>query len=82
MVHCHPEMGGSFLMEQEKQLETIRRDAFVVRIWQEAGWPGWRGWVQHIRSGESAAVRDADELVAFIENRVGAATQDAGKGLR
>jgi hypothetical protein len=68
-------------MEQKSRLETTRRDAFIVRIWQEAGQPGWQGWVQHVRTRESAVVRSADELVAFIEEWTDALSGVCPKGL-
>jgi hypothetical protein len=49
----------------------VARHSFVVRIWREGGRAGWRGWVQHTRSGESAAVQDVNELLAFVERRTG-----------
>ena len=44
-----------------------QREAFVVRIWREHGQSKWRGWVQHVRSGDSAAFNNLDELLTFIE---------------
>lgn len=45
---------------------------FIVRIWQEpgaveaAGDEGWRGSVQHVRSGERIYFRQFSDLNAFI----------------
>ena len=44
-----------------------QRESFVVRIWREPGQPEWKGWVQHVRSGDSAALNNLDELITFIE---------------
>lgn len=51
------------------------RHSFVVRIYQEEYVPGWQGWVQHVGTGESAAVRDMDELIAFFQAHL----EQAGK---
>ncbi|NOZ29075.1 MAG: hypothetical protein GXP39_13630 [Chloroflexi bacterium] len=54
-----------------------RYSAFVIRIWWEPapatddGQPAWRGWVQHVRSGEISYVRDWEELLRFIERWIG-----------
>lgn len=58
------------------------RDSFVVRVWRETGSPEWRGWVQHARTGESAPIRKAAELLAFIEQRTGRLGDSAPKGLK
>jgi hypothetical protein len=39
--------------------------SFVIRIWREGS--GWRGWMQHVRSGETGCVRDTEGLLKFIE---------------
>ena len=44
-----------------------QRESFVVRIWREPDQPKWKGWVQHVRSGDSAALNNLDELITFIE---------------
>jgi len=33
--------------------------------------PIWRGWVQHIRSGEATCVQDLEGLLGFIERWTG-----------
>jgi len=41
---------------------------FVVRFWQEwsvAG-PRWRGRIEHVQSGQSAAFLDLDGMLAFF----------------
>jgi hypothetical protein len=65
-------------MEQQ----IAHRDAFVVRIWREEGRSEWRGWVQHVHTGDSTLVQSLDELVAFIECRTGKLTDLERKGLR
>ena len=53
------------------------RGSFVIRIWWEEanGSPGgqrlWRGWVQHIRSGEETYVQSLEGLLDFIERWTG-----------
>lgn len=53
-----------------------RHSSFVLRIWWEEtdaaeSQPIWRGWVQHVRSGEAAYVQDVAGLLAFIERWAG-----------
>jgi hypothetical protein len=45
---------------------------FVVRFWQEWSAAGsrWRGRIEHVQSGESAAFLDLDEMLDFLR-RVG-----------
>jgi hypothetical protein len=45
---------------------------FVVRFWQEwsAAGPRWRGRIEHVQSGESAAFMDAKGMLDFVR-RVG-----------
>jgi hypothetical protein len=42
---------------------------FVLRIWQEwsAGGPRWRGRIEHIPSGKSAAFLDEEAMWQFIQ---------------
>ncbi|MDX1686528.1 MAG: hypothetical protein R3248_00960 [Candidatus Promineifilaceae bacterium] len=51
------------------------RDAFLIRIWREETDPdhplGWRGWVQHVHSGETRYVQEWETLRRFIEQRTG-----------
>lgn len=49
----------------------VVRQSFVIRIWREAGQSAWRGWAQHVHTGEEICVLNLDELVAFIESRAG-----------
>lgn len=52
-------------------------DLFIVRIWQEpgsveaAGGEGWRGSVQHVRSGQHIHFRRLADLDDFIGDRLG-----------
>ena len=45
---------------------------FVVRFWQEWSAAGsrWRGRIEHVQSGESAAFLGLDEMLDFVR-RVG-----------
>lgn len=62
--------------------ETTRSDSFVVRIWREKCTPGWKGWVQHARSGESAFVQTVDELLTFVERQTGKLNGARRRGLK
>lgn len=62
--------------------ETGHRDSFILRIWRESGKPGWLGWVQHARTGESVSVKNLEALLAFIEHRTGKLTGISRKGLK
>lgn len=61
---------------------TVCQHSFVVRFWRQDGSGGWRGWVQHTRSGESTVAQDLDELLAFVERRTGRLDGTTRKGLR
>jgi hypothetical protein len=41
---------------------------FVVRFWREtsAGEPRWRGRIEHVQSGQSAAFLDLDAMLGFL----------------
>ena len=56
---------------------------FVVRIWHEwsADAPCWRGRIEHLQSGESAAFLDLDGALAFIR-RFTALPDQAGRPAR
>jgi hypothetical protein len=43
---------------------------FVVRFWQEwsAAGPRWRGRIEHVQSGESAAFLNWDEMLDFVRS--------------
>ena len=71
-------------MKESKGVEkgTVRRNAFVVRVWQEGGRPGWQAWVQHVRSGEAVLVQNGEELLAFVEHRIGKLNSSPPRGLR
>ncbi len=65
-----------------------RHNSFVLRIWWEQtdttanSQPIWRGWVQHVPSGEATHVQDAAALLAFIERWMGRLTQPAKPSTR
>jgi len=58
---------------------TQRTHSFVLRIWWEELDPDtgdrrlWRGWVQHVHSGEAMYFQDVGKLLAFIERWMGGA---------
>ena len=53
------------------------RDSFVVRIWREVDHNQWRGWVQHIRTGDELLAQEMDQLLAFIECRTKGVAQSS-----
>lgn len=56
-------------MIQEKT-DARREDAFVVRIWREAGMvqeAPWRAIVQHLESGERRFFTNYGELCEFLD---------------
>jgi hypothetical protein len=65
-----------------RQDSLVARHSFVVRIWREEGSAGWRGWVQHARTGESVPFEDLDKLLAFFEGRTGKLADRARQGLK
>ena len=62
--------------------EPTQTDSFVLRIWRQKGQQGWRGWVQHSRTGESALVQGMAQLEAFIEGHLRDEPASVRKGLR
>ena len=68
--------------KKKMKRQIVHKDAFIVRIWREAGQSAWRGWVQHVHSGDSTPVQSLDELLAFIERRTGKLTDPGRKGLK
>ena len=53
------------------------RHSFVVRIWREVDHIQWRGWVQHIPTGDELLVKELDQLLAFIECRTKGVAQSS-----
>ena len=47
-----------------------RGHSFVLRIWQENDAP-WRGWVQHVSSGDSRYFDTLPQLLSFVESYSG-----------
>jgi hypothetical protein len=43
---------------------------FVVRFWREwsAAGPRWRGRIEHVQSGQSAAFLGLDEMLDFVRS--------------
>jgi len=58
------------------------RESFIVRIWQEQGQAGWKGWVQHVRSGDSAFFEDLDDLPTFVKRWTVGLIDEKPQGLR
>lgn len=58
-------------------VQDEKRNSFLLRIWREdAGMhphaaPPWRGWIQHVHSGEVVYVQDLAKLIAFIQRWTG-----------
>ena len=57
--------------------ERIERQSgsFIVRIWWERGGDGreallWRGWVQHVRTGNQTCFHRLDDRADFIEQEL------------
>jgi hypothetical protein len=44
-----------------------QRESFILRIWREKGQSEWKGWVQHIHSGDSAPLESLQELMPYLE---------------
>jgi hypothetical protein len=57
-------------------------NSYIIRIWREDDKPGWKGWVQHARTRESAFFQRLDELLAFIERSAGKLTEPTNRGLK
>ena len=53
---------------------------FVVRFWQEwsAAGPRWRGRIEHVQSGKSAAFLDLTGMLDFVRH-VGVMGDDEGR---
>ena len=62
--------------------DQTHRDSFLIRIWRERDQAHWRGWVQHIRTGDSTSIQDLDELQDFFERYSGKLTKLHHKGLK
>ena len=48
-----------------------KRHSFILRIWREAGFREWKGWIQHARSGESTNIQTSTDLLSFIDKYKG-----------
>lgn len=48
-----------------------RRNSFILRIWWEVendrNQKVWRGWIQHVPSGETTYIQNVEGLLYFIE---------------
>ncbi|HNS50707.1 MAG TPA: hypothetical protein PKO09_05945 [Anaerolineae bacterium] len=67
---------------RNSRARATRRDSFIVRIWCEGGRPGWKAWVQHAGTGESAMVQELDGLLDFIEARTDGLRLSTRRGIR
>jgi hypothetical protein len=59
---------------------AVATNIFIVRLWREwsvAG-PRWRGRIEHVQSGESAAFLDFDAMLDFIR-RIAAMPEGDGR---
>ena len=48
--------------------------AFVLRLWREDDDDDdkiWRGWIQHVGTGEATTIQDGETLLHFIERWTG-----------
>lgn len=49
---------------------TPERRVFILRVWQERpGSAEWRGQIQDVQNGQTVAILDAGELLAFIQDQ-------------
>jgi hypothetical protein len=57
--------------------------SFVVRFWREtsAGKLRWRGQIEHVQSGESAAFLELEAMLSFLR-RFGVGADDHGQPTR
>jgi hypothetical protein len=60
----------------------VQRNSFLIRIWREQDQTAWRGWVQHIRTGEATPIRDLEELKEFFERYSGQLSKPPPGGLK
>jgi hypothetical protein len=61
---------------------AAQRESFIVRIWWEKGQPDWTGWVQHVRSGDSASLHDLQDLISYLERWTSGQSREEKQGLR
>jgi hypothetical protein len=59
-----------------------QRESFIVRIWWEKGQPEWKGWVQHVCSGDSAPLQDLQDLMSYLERWTARPAREEKRGLR
>jgi len=56
---------------QLRSTQSPPRETFILRLWQRDVVPAhWLGQVQHVRSGETAVIRNLDELTAVVEELI------------
>ena len=49
--------------------EVYQRHSFILRLWRDGESQEWKGWVQHVNTGEAIRVRNTAELLAFIDRQ-------------
>lgn len=64
------------------QADRVQRNSFLIRIWREPDQVQWRGWVQHVRTGEAIFIQDLEQLRDFFECYSGKLTKPPHKGLK
>ena len=53
---------------QPHSAQSSPRETFILRLWQRETVPtDWLGQVQHVHSGETAVIRNLDELTAVVK---------------
>jgi|GEM_PF-974113 hypothetical protein len=49
----------------------LSRETFVLRLWAEETVSSvWRGEVQNVRSGQTAVIRDLEELLDYLRSQL------------
>ncbi|MBN1138647.1 MAG: hypothetical protein JXM73_18825 [Anaerolineae bacterium] len=69
-------------VERAMEKGESHSNSYVIRIWREGDRPGWKGWVQHARTGEAVFIQRVDEILAFIERHTGKLTESEHTGLK
>ena len=74
-------MTKRFYMAESSSVPPV--STFVVRFWHEwsAAGPRWRGRIEHVQSGESAAFLGLDGMLDFVR-RFGAMADDRSRPAR
>ena len=53
--------------------------SFVVRVWREVGKDDavWRGYIDHVGSGERIYFQNLEDVIWFIQERIGTQPADS-----